>query len=234
MEAGTSEMESQAGRAPAREAVQAPQKRNVFRVLTRNPLVIAVIVVVLAVGVVGGVLYFRDLETKVAIETSEISAPVISIGPETAGVLKTLYVKEGDRVTSGQPIFSVGDRVTTARTAGVVTSVQNTPGQWASQQSVIVQMFDPTALRVVGHVQEDLGLSDIKVGQKVNFTVDAYSSQQYVGTVESIAKSADQGSIAFSISDKRQERQFAVKVAFDVNAYPELRNGMSARMWILK
>jgi len=38
----------------------------------------------------------------------------------------------------------------------------------------------------------------------------------------------------FSISDKRESREFEVKALFDSQAYPELKNGMSARMWIEK
>jgi hypothetical protein len=38
----------------------------------------------------------------------------------------------------------------------------------------------------------------------------------------------------FSISDKREEREFEVRAIYDTNAYPELKNGMSAKMWIYK
>ena len=209
------------------------QKRNIG-ILVKNPLAIVALLVVVVVGAYFGIRYWQDLQSKVYIENSEISAPLISISPETAGALKVVYVKEGDRVAPGQQLFSVAERVTSARTAGIITAVQNTPGQWATQQSVIVQMYDPTSLRIVGHIQEDQGLSDIKIGQKVTFTVDAFDNREYTGTVETIGNTADQSSVVFSISDKRQEKQFDVKIAFDVNAYPELRNGMSARMWIHK
>jgi multidrug resistance efflux pump len=224
----SSEPSSTAGtEKPARE------KRNIGRVL-RSPVVLGVILILIAAGAFFGVRYVQDSASKIYIETSEISAPLVSLGPDTPGTLKLLYVKEGDKVAVGQQLFSVGNSVVSAKTAGVITTVQNTPGQFAGQQSVIVQMYDPAGLRVVGHIQEDQGLSDIKVGQKAMFTVDAYGSREYEGTVESIARTADQASLAFSISDKRQEKQFAVKVAFDANAYPEVRNGMSARLWILK
>jgi dihydrodipicolinate reductase len=96
------------------------------------------------------------------------------------------------------------------------------------------QMYDPANLRVIGHIQEDQGLSSIQIGQKVLFTVDAFGSKQFTGTVENIGNLADQSSLAFSISDKRQEKQFDVTVVFDSSAYPELANGMSAKMWVYK
>jgi multidrug resistance efflux pump len=220
--------------AAALGAGAAKNKRSGLGALIKSPLVLGALVVVVAIGLFFGVRYIQDMESKVSIDTAEISAPVISIGPETPGTLKVVYVKEGDRVTVGQQLFSVGDHVTSARTDGVITSVQNTPGQYASQQSVIVQMYDPASLRIIGHIQEDQGLSDVKIGQKVAFTVDAFPSQTYAGTVEFIAKTADQANLAFSISDKRQERQFQIKAAFDPKAYPELQNGMSAKMSVYK
>ena len=209
-------------------------RQNPLRGLVKNPIVLGILVVLVAGGLFFGVRYAIETQTKISIETAEISAPLIGLGPETPGILKTVYVNEGDRVSVGQQLFNVGDRVTVARSAGIVTTIQNTPGQWASNASVIVQMYDPTTLRLVGHLQEDQGLSEVKVGQKVSFTLDAYGGQSYAGSVESIAKTADQASIAFSISDKRVEKQYAVKAVFDVNAYPEIRNGMSARMTIFK
>lgn len=217
-------------------AVQAASGGRANRLggIIRSPLFIGLVIVLIAVAAFVGFRYYQDTASKVYIETSDISAPTISIGPEVPGVLKQVYVKEGDRVTVGQQLFNVGDRVVSARVPGIITSVQNTPGQWASNQNAIVQMYDPSSLRVVGHLQEDQGLSEIKIGQQVLFTVDAFPSKQYFGTVQTIANAPDQSSLVFSISDQRQEKQFDVKVAFDPKQYPELTNGMSARMWVYK
>ncbi|MBI5304213.1 MAG: HlyD family efflux transporter periplasmic adaptor subunit [Chloroflexi bacterium] len=212
----------------------ASEKKNVSRVLAKNPLVVGIVLVLGVIGLLAGFRYWQDAQSKVYIEKSGISAPVISVGPETAGILKALFVKEGDRVSVGQQLFNVGDRVTSARAPGIITMIQNTPGQFAGSQTAIVQMYDPNQLRVIGHIQEDQGLSDIRVGQKVMFTVDAYGSKEYQGTIERVAAAADQGNVVFSISDKRQQSIFSVTAAFDVSAYPELKNGMSAKMWVSK
>jgi multidrug resistance efflux pump len=193
--------------------------------------------VLLAVIVAAGYFGFRslqDAQTKIYIDAAAISAPIIMVSPETPGILKALFVKAGDHVIAGQNLFNVGDRVTTARVPGIITAVQNTPGQWAGNQSAVVQMYDPGSLRVVGHIQEDQGLSELKVGQQVMFMVDAFGSQQFVGTVESIGDMANQSSAVFSISDKRQEKQYDVTATFDANATPQIVNGLSARMWVYK
>ena len=93
-------------------------------------------------------------------------------------------------------------------------------------------MIDTRKLRLIGRVQEDKGLEDIYPGQHVEFTVDAFPSSHYQGEVERIAPAAREEDIVFSISDKRQEQEFEITVSYDVIAYPELKNGMSAKMWI--
>ena len=95
-------------------------------------------------------------------------------------------------------------------------------------------MIDPEQLRVTGQVEEDKGLKDIKVGQTAIFTVDAFGSKKYSGIVDQINPTADSGDIVFNISNTRQENNFDVKIRFDSNQYPELKNGMSAKLWIYK
>jgi multidrug resistance efflux pump len=148
-----------------------------------------------------------------------------------------LYVSVGDQVRKDQILAKVGDQVLVAGTSGVITGVENTPGQIANpamDPKPVISMIDPRELRVVGRVQEDKGLKDIAPGQLVMFTADAYPSSQYHGVVAKVAPSSRTGDIVFSISDKRQEQEFDITVSFDVTAYPELKNGMSAKMWITK
>ncbi len=222
------------GKGQAVEAKPAGERMNGVRALIKNPLVIGALVVLVAAGLYLGFNAWQVAQSRVYIENSEISAPVITIGSEVPGVLQQVFVQAGDSVAAGQPLFNVDGRIIAAKTSGLVTAVQNTPGQMVTGQSPVVQMYDPSALRVIGHIQEDQGLSSLHIGQKVIFTVDTFGSKQFTGTVENIGNLADQSSLVFSISDKRQEKQFDVTVAFDPSAYPELTNGMSAKMWVYK
>jgi multidrug resistance efflux pump len=207
---------------------------NVLRLVTKNPLILVLLAVVVIISGYFGFQYWQDVSSKVFIENSEITGPVTSLGPDSSGILREVYVKEGDHVSVGQPLFNVSGRITSSMTPGIITLVQNTPGQMESPQSVVVKLYDPSGLRVKGHLQEDQGLSDMRIGQKVIFTLDAYGSKQYQGTVDTISPISDDSSVVFSISDKRQEKQFDVNVKFDINAYPEIKNGMSAKMWVIK
>ena len=96
----------------------------------------------------------------------------------------------------------------------------------------IVTTIDPSALRVVGQLDENKGLTRIKVGDPVSFTVDAFGGQQFTGVVDEIAPTANATSVVFNISNSRETQQFDIKARFDTSAYPELKNGMSARMKI--
>ena len=199
-----------------------------------NPLLLGGLVVLIILAASGGLLYWNDLQSKVYVENSQITAPVISLTPDTSGAINELYVSVGDPVKRDQILAKVGDEVIRAKTSGVVTGVEDTPGQTVTALSPVVSMIDTRKLRVVGRVEEDKGLKDIYPGQYVEFTVDAYPSSQYQGVVEKVAPAAREGDVVFSISDKRQEQEFDVTVSYDVTAYPELKEGMSAKMWIYK
>ena len=228
--------------APNTEDGVLPEKKEgkvagLIKKIRGNPLLLGGLIVLVILAAVGGLLYWNDLQSKVYVENSQITAPVISINPTSPGIISELYVSVGDQVRKDQILAKVGDEVLVAKTSGVITGVENTPGQLvnpAMDPRPVISMIDPRELRVTGRVQEDKGLKDIAPGQHVDFTVDAFPSTQYQGVVEKVAPSSRVGDIVFSISDKRQEQEFDVTVSYDINAYPELKNGMSAKMWISK
>jgi hypothetical protein len=93
-------------------------------------------------------------------------------------------------------------------------------------------MIDPSQLRIVGTIDENKGLNKIRVGQLASFTVDAFGSKTYNGVVDEVSPSSRQTDVVFNISDSRPVNQFNIKVRFDQNSYPELKNGMSAKLTI--
>lgn len=180
---------------------------------------------------ISAIIYLAATQGRVYIEKSVINAPIIILSPTSPGVLDKVFVKEGDFVPANTIVAEVNNVPIKSKVDGLVIFVQNTPGQSVSAQTPIVEMIDPIELRVIGHIQEDKGLSKIKPGQKVIFTVDAFGSKQYEGIVDSVSPTSRSSDIVFSISDKRQENEFDIKVKFSAD-YPELMNGMSAKMWV--
>ena len=207
---------------------------NLIQKIRGNPLLLGGMVVLIIVIASAGLLYWNDVQSKIYVENSQITAPVISLSPSSSGVIDQLYVSVGDQVRRNQILAKVGDEVLSAKTDGVITSIEDTPGQRVTALTPVISMIDTQKLRVVGRIKEDKGLRDLSPGQHVEFTVDAFPSSQYQGVVEKIAPASRTGDIVFSISSKRQEQEFDVTVSYDVTAYPELKNGMSAKMWISK
>lgn len=188
-------------------------------------------IVLIAIALIG-LLYLKSTSSYITIDMSQISAPIITIGPESEGILSEMYVKPGDAVTLDEPLARVGGETLSAKTAGIVISTQNTPGQVFMPGSSVVSMIDPNQLRVVGKIDENKGLSSIKVGDSATFTVDAFGGTEFIGIVDEISSTSNQSGVVFSISDKREIKQFDIKVRFNVALHPEFKNGMSAKLRI--
>ncbi len=190
------------------------------------------VIVLIIAATAGGVIYWQILSKRVYIDAASIQAPEIDLAPSQAGVLEDVYVNEGDQVNANQTVARVGDQLIQSKVAGLILAVPDTVGAQVNAGDTVVTMIDPTQLRVVGAIDEDKGLNRIQVGDSVTFTVDAFGGQQFSGVVDEIAPTSQQTQIVFNISDQRQIKQFDVKARFDTTAYPQLKNGMSARMWV--
>lgn len=189
------------------------------------------------VGAIGAGIYYYVASKTVYIDLSEITAPLINLSPVNSGVLEAVYVHVGDTVAINTPVARVGDEIVEAKTAGEIVSVDNNIGQYLNTmtgQGTVATMIDPTQLRVVGNLDENKGLADVEVGDPAIFTVDAFGSQVFKGIVDEVSPTSNQSDVVFNISDQRPTNQFAVKVRFDPTQYPQLKNGMSAKIWVYK
>jgi multidrug resistance efflux pump len=202
--------------------------------MSRNKIIALIALPVIIVGGSVGLIYWSIVSSRVYIENSVVSAPVINLAPTVGGTLQEVFVNVGDLVQISAPIARVGDELIKAPSDGQILSINTNIGASFGPGQAVATMINPDDLRVVGQVEEDKGLKDIKIGQTAIFTVDAFGSKQYSGIVDQINPTSDVGSIIFNISNTRQENNFDVKARFDVRQYPELKNGMSAKLWIYK
>jgi len=196
-----------------------------------------IIVAFVVAGGVGSAAYLYVSSKTVYIDLSTISAPTIQLSPVNSGVLEAVFVNVGDTVTTDEPVARVGDEIVTAKTNGEIISVDENIGEYENVltgQGVVATMIDPTQLRVVGSLDENKGLSDVKVGDPATFTVDAFGPEQFKGVVDEVSPTSQQTGVVFDISNQRPTNQFDVYVRFDPSAYPQLKNGMSARIWVYK
>lgn len=209
-------------------------KRERLQNFAYNEIVLIVFAIFVISTIVGGIIYYQISTSRIYVDSSIIEAPIISLGPTAPGILTNVFVKEGQSVLPNTIVAEVGNQTIKSKTRGIITHIQNTPGQLVTSRNAIVKMIDPRELRVVGHLEEDKGLRYVKVGQKVIFTVDAFGSKKYTGFVDEVSPTSRTSDIVFTISSKREEQEFDIKVKFNPTEYPELKNGMSARMWIYK
>ena len=193
---------------------------------------LAVLACLILAATVGFLVYLKSSSEKVSIDKSEVNAPEIDLAPTSSGYLEDMFVKKGDLVVSGEPVARVGNELVEAKINGEVIGADATIGTLYSPGQPVVKMISSDSLRIVGHLDENKGLNRIKVGDYATFTVDTFGSQQYEGVVDEISPTSRASDVVFSISDQRAVQVFDVKVRFDTDKYPELKNGMSARLTI--
>lgn len=183
-------------------------------------------------GIITTILYLRVAGSRVYDEDAEISASEIALAPQKQGILQEIYVREGEIIPKNFVVARVGGELVKAKEQGLVISAAKETGKVASPNEPVVTMINPEELRVVARVEENKGLTRIKVGQRVIFTVDAFGSREYQGVVDEISSSSRESALTFNISSQRPTKEFNVKIRFNVDKYPELKNGMSAKVWI--
>lgn len=193
-----------------------------------------VIGILALLAAVGGFLYWQDQQKYVYTDKASLSAPIIQLTPKTAGILMDVFVKDGDYLPAHKAVARVGGNLISTEIPGLALEAKKDIGAQYNPGQAVVTMIDPKEMRVVALVEEDKGLKEIKAGQKALFTVDAFGSEQFEGTVESVSNTNHAGDVVFNISDKRAEQQFAVKIQYDTERYPQFQNGMSAKVWIVK
>lgn len=186
------------------------------------------------VCVIIAVIYYIHESKYVYTDKAEVQAPLIKLTPSAPGILKRISVADGDWLFANETVARVGDEIIHTQVAGTAVDVKTDIGTEYKPGDAVVTMVEPKALRIIARIEEDKGLKDVYEGQKAYFTVDAFGSKSYEGTVETISETKRAQDVVFSISDKRETKEFEVKIKYDTEAYPELRNGMSARVWIVK
>lgn len=192
----------------------------------------SLIIMIVVFGSLGGYIYYATTVNTIMIDTSHLQAPVSNVSPTSPGTLNAVYVKDGDHVAANTPLALVGSETVYAKTSGIVSGVPRVVGSYYAPGQTIMSILAVDKMRVVGKIDETNGLDKIVPGQRVTFTVDAFPGKQYQGVVDEISPASNDAGIAFNISDKRPVKQFDVYVRYDTTKYPELRSGMSARIWV--
>ncbi len=205
------------------------KKLTIFK---NSKFIKGILIVAVILLSVGTFLYVEKTNNRVSIDNSLINAPITSISPINPSVLNSINVYEGEKINAGSPIAVAGGQTLYSKTDGIIVMANKQIGSIVSATNPVVQMVDTTDFRVAGTIDENKGLDQIKIGQPASFTVDAYPGKTFYGLVDEIDPTAKTTQLSFSISSERPTQQFIVYVKFDAAKYPQLLNGMSAKLTI--
>jgi multidrug resistance efflux pump len=186
----------------------------------------------LAVFLIGGFIFYEKLRDRVSIVDSLVSAPIITISPLNPGTLFDMRAYEGEEVNKGDTLAIVGTQSLSAYQDGLIVGTDQAVGSLVSAQTPVIQMVNLSDMRIAGTNDENKGLNKIAVGQAVSFTIDALPGLTFWGYVDEISQTAKQTQLQFSVSSERPTQQFIVYAKFDASKYPQIKNGMSAKMTI--
>lgn len=178
--------------------------------------------------------YIYETGKRVKIDDAIVTAPSTTLTPRGGGTLKQVYASVGDMVRAHRPVARVGNEVITSDFPGTVISIRQDLGASIPAGATVATLINRGDLRAVGLVKEDSGLSDLRIGQRATVKVDAFGGREFRGVVDEISNQPHDQDLSFSISDKREEREYEVKVRFDGGPAPVLEQGMSAKLWVYK
>jgi len=187
-------------------------------------------VVCVAILLVSIYIFFQKTTGRIFIDNSIIQAPVITISPSLAGKVTEIDVKEGQTVQTGDTLAVVGSETLRSDMDGLIITAADLTGSTVNPATQLIQMIRPVNMRVTGSIDENKGLNTLKVGQVVSFTVDALPGKTFWGYIDEISPSAVAPAFSFSTSSERPTQQFTVYAKFNATAYPDIKNGMSAKM----
>lgn len=192
------------------------------------------IIVLLTIIVCGLIIYIYIFNNRIKIEKATINGEVINLSATMSGTLNEVFVNIGDQVLADTIVAKVGNELIKTKVDGEIIDVKKNIGTLYSSGQPVVSLVSNGSLKVVGSLAEDKGLADVRVGQIAMFTVDAFGGKKYYGVVDEISPTAKESGVVFNISDKRETKEFNIKIRFNNTLYNELKNGMSAKIWIYK
>ena len=131
----------------------------------------------------------EDLSSRDLISTTELEAAQVAVRSAEAQLKSAQASMTQSQASLSQNEVNLGHTVITAPIDGIVIARQVDMGQTVAASMSAPELFiiaaDLTKMRVIANIDEsDVGR--IRPGQVVSFTVDAYPSEEFEGTVSQI------------------------------------------------
>lgn len=200
--------------------------------MKRDKRVIFPIIVVIAL-VSYGIYYLLQTyhSGKGLVVSGTIEATEIHLGTQVGGLVKKVYVSEGDQVSEGQllaevkPVSGLSEKIYTP-VGGVLLIRAIEPGEIASPTGTLLVVGDLNTLTLTVYVPEDR-YGQIKLDQMYPVSVDSFPDQTFMGQVTHIADQAEFTPRNVQTAQGRKNTVYAVRLTLD-NPNQDLKPGMPA------
>ena len=163
------------------------ENKNTQTNMFARPWVQSLSITVVVFSLLGLFLFWQSNAGTVFSDAAYLNAPLVNLSPVAPGTLNALYVKTGDTIAANTAVALVGTTVVTSKEPGVVSFTPEALGGYYTPGMTVVSVIKTTAMKVVASVEENKGLKDVAVGQRVTFTVDAFTGKVYAGLVDDIS-----------------------------------------------
>ncbi|MGE5701606.1 MAG: HlyD family secretion protein [Clostridia bacterium] len=202
------------------------------------------IILALMVLVGGGVGYYYWYQgaNYITTEDARLTGDIYRVMPKIAGKITQLNIKEGDTVIADQMVGQLDSSnlatnmldsaVLRAPISGKVIKVQAKVGEVASPGQALAMIVDKNSLYVGANIEETK-LSNVHVGQTVEFTVDAVPGAHFIGKVSEIGEATNSTfsllpAVSTSGNFTKVTQRIPIKMTIDSTNGIELSPGMSA------
>lgn len=162
----------------------------------RRTILVTVLIMVAILAIVGGVgWYFYNNYLYYSTDDAQVTGSVLSVSSPVSGQVDTWSVALGTNVSAGQQVGTItavstltGKPVTTKVTspiAGTIVQDSAISGQTVAAGTPLAEVTNLGNVSVTAYIDEG-AISDVKIGQDVDITIDAYKGTSYKGHVQTI------------------------------------------------
>lgn len=196
--------------------------------------VLAAMVVTLAV--VSGYYWYKNAH-YVDTEDASVTGTIVKVSPQVTSRLIEINVGEGDTVRAGDIIArqddislptatSVDLTVIKAPIKGTILKKVGNAGEVGTPGSAVVMMADLSDLYITANVEET-DLHKVRLGQKVDFTVDSIPGVNFYGEVYSLGEAT---ASTFSLLPAQNTSGSFTKVVQRVPVKISIKNSQGQRL----
>ena len=142
------------------------------------------LIIFIIVAIVIAVLWWLDYRKYIRTDDANLDSFRVSVSAPVAGQVTRLYAMEGDAVKQGDTLFILDDSACTVMTPvdGVVGKRWVLPGDRIEAGQTAFTLNRGTDIWVAVYLEETK-FKEIYLGQKAQFTLDAYDKLTFEGRV---------------------------------------------------